>query len=89
VVGVFMRNWDLIDEEGVCRVDIDAESAEKVCKRLEIPFKQVNFVKEYWNEVFTPLLHDYERGWTPNPDILCNKHIKVINYVCVMFICDD
>ena len=33
-------------------------------------------VKEYWNEVFTPLITDYQRGLTPNPDILCNSHIK-------------
>jgi tRNA U34 2-thiouridine synthase MnmA/TrmU len=36
----------------------------------------VSFVKEYWNEVFSTLLTDYERGLTPNPDVLCNRYLK-------------
>lgn len=76
VIGVFMRNWDQRDETGFCNTDQDAEAAEDVCKRLEIPFKEVNLVKEYWSEVFTPLVAEYERGRTPNPDILCNSRIK-------------
>lgn len=76
--GVFMKNWDERDEEGngICRADKEAEDAEMVCNRLEIPFSTVNFVKEYWNEVFEELLTDYESGSTPNPDIECNRRIK-------------
>ena len=47
-----MRNWDVKDETGVCSADKDAEHAEKTCRLLDIPFREVNFVKEYWNEVF-------------------------------------
>lgn len=47
-----MRNWDGKDELGVCAADRDAEDAERTCKALGIPFIEVNFVKEYWNEVF-------------------------------------
>ena len=47
-----MRNWDGKDEVGVCSADQDAEDAEKTCKKLDIPFFEVNFVKEYWNDVF-------------------------------------
>lgn len=76
VTGVFMKNWDSLDEKGVCSSEKDCEDAYKVCQALDIPFHQVSYVKEYWHEVFSNLLKEYERGRTPNPDILCNKHIK-------------
>lgn len=52
VIGAFMRNWDGKDETGVCAADKDAEDAERTCKLIDIPFVEVNFVKEYWNLVF-------------------------------------
>uniref|UniRef100_UPI0037E94665 mitochondrial tRNA-specific 2-thiouridylase 1 n=1 Tax=Semicossyphus pulcher TaxID=241346 RepID=UPI0037E94665 len=76
VTGVFMKNWDSLDEKGVCTTEKDCEDAYKVCQILDIPFHQVSYVKEYWHEVFSNLLKEYEKGGTPNPDILCNKHIK-------------
>ncbi|KAK7796435.1 hypothetical protein U0070_026831 [Myodes glareolus] len=85
VTGVFMKNWDSLDEHGVCAADKDCEDAYKVCRILDIPFHQVSYVKEYWNEVFrlftqgangVTFLNEYEKGRTPNPDIICNKHIK-------------
>ncbi|CAK6949787.1 mitochondrial tRNA-specific 2-thiouridylase 1 [Scomber scombrus] len=76
VTGVFMKNWDSLDESGLCTSERDCEDAYKVCKTLDIPFHQVSYVKEYWHEVFSNLLKEYEKGRTPNPDILCNKHIK-------------
>ncbi|KAM6986094.1 mitochondrial tRNA-specific 2-thiouridylase 1 [Aplochiton taeniatus] len=76
VTGVFMKNWDSLDEKGVCSSEKDCEDAYRVCQTLDIPFHQVSYVKEYWHEVFSNLLKEYERGRTPNPDILCNKHIK-------------
>lgn len=76
VIGAFMKNWDGKDELGACQADKDAEDAEQTCKALSIPFVEVNFVKEYWNHVFENLLQDYQTGLTPNPDILCNYHIK-------------
>ncbi|KAK4296636.1 hypothetical protein Pmani_030882 [Petrolisthes manimaculis] len=76
VVGVFMRNWDERDEKGHCTADIEAEDAEWVCNKLGIPFHEVNFVKEYWNDVFTYVLDECKSGFTPNPDIMCNKMIK-------------
>ena len=47
-----MRNWDVVDEQGVCRADRDAEDAAWVCRTLQIPFQEVNFVRQYWNDVF-------------------------------------
>ena len=76
VVGAFMRNWDGIDETGVCTADADCEMAESVAKKLGIKFHVVNLVKEYWNEVFSELLDDYKQGLTPNPDVLCNSRVK-------------
>lgn len=52
VTGVFMKNWDLLDEHGVCTADRDCEDAYRVCRILDIPFRQVSYVKEYWNGVF-------------------------------------
>uniref|UniRef100_G3Q5J0 Mitochondrial tRNA-specific 2-thiouridylase 1 n=1 Tax=Gasterosteus aculeatus aculeatus TaxID=481459 RepID=G3Q5J0_GASAC len=72
VTGVFMKNWDSLDESGTCTTEKDCEDAYRVCQALDIPFHQVSYVKEYWNK----LLKEYERGRTPNPDILCNRHIK-------------
>ncbi|XP_043794990.1 mitochondrial tRNA-specific 2-thiouridylase 1 [Apis laboriosa] len=76
VTGVFMKNWDIKDETGKCQTDEDKEHAEWICKKLKIPFVEVNFVKEYWNNIFCYLTEQYENGCTPNPDILCNKYIK-------------
>jgi len=76
VIGAFMKNWDGVDETGVCTADRDCEEAERVAKKLGIQFHIVNLVKEYWNEVFQDLLEDYKQGLTPNPDILCNSRVK-------------
>lgn len=76
VTGVFMKNWDIRDETGNCTVEKDYEDARWICDKLKIPLIQLDFVKEYWNEVFSDLLEKYQTGYTPNPDILCNKNIK-------------
>lgn len=52
VQGVFMQNWDIRDETGVCSVENDYQDAAYVCEKLNIKLHLVNFVKEYWNEVF-------------------------------------
>ncbi|XP_071484800.1 mitochondrial tRNA-specific 2-thiouridylase 1-like [Diadema antillarum] len=76
VTGLFMRNWDVVDETGVCAADQDCEDAQHACEVLDIPFHQVNFVQDYWHSVFSEFLQQYQSGFTPNPDILCNKYIK-------------
>ncbi|KAK3605821.1 hypothetical protein CHS0354_002453 [Potamilus streckersoni] len=76
VIGLFMKNWDVTNERGVCTTDQDREDAKFVCDHLKIPFYEVNFVKEYWNHVFSSFVKDYQAGLTPNPDVLCNKYIK-------------
>src|SRR5690625_7320325 len=76
VVGVFMKNWDDKDEDGVCTATIDYEDVVKVSDQIGIPYYSVNFEKEYWDKVFTYFLDEYKAGRTPNPDIICNKEIK-------------
>lgn len=52
VQGVFMQNWDIRDETGSCSVENDYQDAKYVCNKLNIKLNCVNFVKEYWSEVF-------------------------------------
>ena len=54
-VGVFMRNWDSSDEEGgnsACTLSQDLTDMQQVCARLDIPTIEVDFMKEYWHDVF-------------------------------------
>lgn len=76
VVGMFMKNWDEIDESGVCTAAADYEDVQRVCDQLDIPSYSVNFEKEYMDRVFQYFLDEYERGRTPNPDVMCNREIK-------------
>ncbi len=76
VIGMFMKNWEEQDEKGLCRSTQDFEDVVKVCEQLDIPYYSVNFVKEYQELVFSQFLSDLEAGYTPNPDILCNREIK-------------
>lgn len=76
VIGLFMKNWDETDEHGNCPADADYQDVIRVCEKLDIPYYSVNFVKEYWDCVFQEFLSDYRRGFTPNPDVLCNREIK-------------
>lgn len=47
-----MKNWDTFDEFGQCTGGKDFADAQWVCDRLKVPLLHVNFVKEYWNDVF-------------------------------------
>jgi len=83
VVGLFMKNWDSNinnDKEGitdgVCPQELDFRDAKAVCDELCIPLYRVDFIKEYWDDVFKYFLSELEKGRTPNPDIMCNKYIK-------------
>lgn len=76
VVGIFMKNWDEQDENGVCTATEDYEDVARVCDKIGIQYYTVNFENEYWNRVFEYFLREYKNGRTPNPDVLCNKEIK-------------
>lgn len=76
VIGCFMKNWEEKDSKGACRASIDYEDVIRVCEHLGISYYSVNFVQKYWDRVFTVFIEDVKKGFTPNPDILCNKEIK-------------
>lgn len=76
VIGLFMKNWEEKDSNGVCSSAKEFEDVVSVCRKLDIPYYSVEFVEEYWNRVFVNFLKEYEAGFTPNPDILCNREIK-------------
>ncbi|MBD1381251.1 tRNA 2-thiouridine(34) synthase MnmA [Metabacillus arenae] len=76
VIGIFMKNWDDTDENGVCTATEDYNDVIQVCNQIGIPYYAVNFEKQYWEKVFTYFLDEYKAGRTPNPDVMCNKEIK-------------
>ena len=78
VVGLFMINWrDTTGKlEGECTWHDDRMFAEMVAKRLDIPLHVVDLSGEYRRRVVDYMFAEYERGRTPNPDVLCNREIK-------------
>lgn len=76
VIGVFMKNWEEKDENGVCTATADYEDVRRVADEVGIPYYTVNFAKEYTDRVFSYFLEEYSAGRTPNPDVLCNCEIK-------------
>ena len=76
VVGLFMVNWEETDDNGCCTAEEDYEDVRRVCAKIGIPYYTVNFAKEYYDNVFSHFLSEYEKGRTPNPDVLCNREIK-------------
>ena len=91
VIGLYMRNWDSfvngelegapVTDSGICPQEEDYNDAKKVCDKLGIPLHRKDFVKEYYNYVFTYFLDELKKGRTPNPDIMCNKYIKFDMFV--------
>ena len=78
VVGLFMINWhDTTGTlEGDCPWHDDRTFAELVAKRIDIPLHVVDLSEEYRRRVVEYMFAEYERGRTPNPDVLCNREIK-------------
>ena len=82
----FMRNWDSLlnnDTLGnstlnndICPQESDYNDAKAVADKLGLELLRSDYVEEYWNYVFKNFIEEYEKGRTPNPDILCNKYIK-------------
>jgi tRNA-specific 2-thiouridylase len=76
VEGLFMKNWEEDDTDEYCSAHVDLADAQAVAEQLGIPLHTRNFASEYWDNVFTYFLAEYQAGRTPNPDIMCNKEIK-------------
>ncbi len=78
VIGLFMINWhDTTGTlEGDCPWHDDRVFAELVAKRLDIPLHVVDLSEDYRHRVVDYMFSEYEKGRTPNPDVLCNREIK-------------
>ncbi|MBQ0080828.1 MAG: tRNA 2-thiouridine(34) synthase MnmA [Alistipes sp.] len=78
VIGLFMRNWhDTTGTlEGDCPWHDDEMFAELVAKKLDIAFRTVDLSEQYKARVVDYMFAEYEKGRTPNPDVLCNREIK-------------
>ncbi|MBM3198708.1 MAG: tRNA 2-thiouridine(34) synthase MnmA [Chlamydiae bacterium] len=76
VIGLFMKNWEESSSQGTCTATKDFEDVVRVCETLDIPHYSVNFIQEYWDLVFSQFLEELRLGFTPNPDVLCNREIK-------------
>ena len=78
VVGLFMKNWH--DTTGLlqsdCHWEDDLMFAEMVARKLDIPFFSVDLSEPYRQRVVDYMFSEYEKGRTPNPDVLCNREIK-------------
>lgn len=76
VEAIFMKNWADDDGTEYCTAQQDLEDALRIADQLDIELHTANFVKDYWDNVFTYFLQEYQNGRTPNPDVLCNREIK-------------
>lgn len=84
VEAIFMQNWDSyvnhennnIETSDKCEYQLDYDDALAVANFLKIKLHKIDFIDQYWKHVFESFIADYKKGWTPNPDVLCNKYIK-------------
>ena len=78
VIGLFMKNWhdDSVTISQECPWLEDSHDALIVAEKLGIPFQTVDLSKEYKERIVDYMFNEYERGRTPNPDVLCNREIK-------------
>ena len=82
----FMRNWDSITNNDIlgnptlegskCSQEFDYDDAVNTAFDLDLPIIRKDFIDEYWKEVFAQFLNTYKQGFTPDPDVFCNKYIK-------------
>lgn len=77
VKGVFMKNYEPPpNDEQSCPWEQDQRDVQEVCKKLGIPWESWNFEREYASRVLEYFFREYQKGNTPNPDIMCNREIK-------------
>ena len=74
VHGLYMSNWE--DQDNYCTDAQDYQDARATARELGIILHRVSFAEEYRRLVFAEFLAEYQRGRTPNPDVLCNREIK-------------
>ena len=76
VVGAYMKNW--VNDEGIpgeCPWEQDIQDALAVAKKIGIEFRVIDLVDEYRARIVNYLIEGYRAGYTPNPDVLCNREM--------------
>jgi len=78
VIGLFMKNWhdDSVTISNECPWLEDSNDAMIVAQKLGIPFQVVDLSEQYKERIVDYMFDEYEKGRTPNPDVLCNREIK-------------
>nr|WP_315150002.1 tRNA 2-thiouridine(34) synthase MnmA [uncultured Flavobacterium sp.] len=78
VIGLFMKNWhdDSVTISNECPWLEDSNDALLVAEKLGIPFQTVDLSEQYQEKIVDYMFSEYEKGRTPNPDVLCNREIK-------------
>ena len=78
VIGLFMKNWhdDSVTISNDCPWLEDSNDALLVGEKLGIPFQTVDLSEQYKEKIVDYMFNEYEKGRTPNPDVLCNREIK-------------
>lgn len=78
VIGLFMKNWHdaSVTLEAECPWIEDSTDALLVAEKLGIPFQVIDFSEVYKERIVDYMFNEYEKGRTPNPDVLCNREIK-------------
>lgn len=78
VIGLFMKNWhdDSVTISNECPWLEDSNDALLVAEKLGIPFQTVDLSEQYQEKIVDYMFNEYEKGRTPNPDVLCNREIK-------------
>lgn len=78
VIGLFMKNWhdEAVTISNECPWLEDSNDALLVAEKLGIPFQTVDLSEEYKERIVDYMFNEYEKGRTPNPDVLCNREIK-------------
>ncbi|TQI70244.1 tRNA-specific 2-thiouridylase [Gramella sp. Hel_I_59] len=78
VIGLFMKNWhdDTVTISDECPWLDDSNDAMLVAEKLGIPFQTVDLSGQYKERIVDYMFNEYEKGRTPNPDVLCNREIK-------------
>jgi tRNA-specific 2-thiouridylase len=74
VHGVFMQGWS--NPRFECAWKEDRQDAARVAAVLDIPFRVIDYSRDYYERVVSYLIREYKVGRTPNPDVMCNKEIK-------------
>lgn len=91
VIAIFMQNWDSYlnnedydNKKDKCDSQYEYDDAKLIAKHLGIKLYKVDFINQYWNDVFLNFIEEHKKARTPNPDVLCNKYIKfgsLVNYI--------